>query len=60
MFNAQIRRKEFNMYIITDTYGTRQRSWSRADALDWLTYCSETAWVHDIFGRLVAMRVQGV
>lgn len=46
------------MYIITDTYGTRQRSWSRADALDWLTYCSETAWVHDIFGRLVATRVQ--
>lgn len=46
------------MYLITDTFGTRQRAWSRAEALEWLACCSDTAWVHDIFGRLVATRVQ--
>lgn len=44
------------MYLITDTFGTRQRAWSRAEALDWLAHCSEQAWVHDLFGRLVATR----
>lgn len=59
MFNAQIKRKEFNMYLITDSYGTRQRAWSRTEALEWLACCSPEAQVTDIFGRVVAVRVQG-
>lgn len=44
------------MYLITDTFGTRQRAWSRTEALAWLSKCSDTAWVHDCFGRLLATR----
>jgi hypothetical protein len=46
------------MYLITDSYGTRQRAWTRAEALDWLRYCSPEAEIHNIWGRLVARRVQ--
>lgn len=44
------------MYLITDNYGTRQRAWSRRQALSWLAACAPHAQVHDIFGRLVASR----
>jgi hypothetical protein len=57
MFNEQMTLKEFNMYLITDSFGTRQRAWSRTEALAWLAKCSDTAFVHDCFGRLVATRV---
>jgi hypothetical protein len=44
------------MYLITDSFGTRQRAWSRAEALAWLAKCSDQAQVADIFGRVVATR----
>ena len=44
------------MYVITDDYGTRQRAWSRAEALAWLAACSPRAQIHDAFGRFVASR----
>lgn len=44
------------MYLITDTYGTRQRAWTRTEALAWLAACSPDAQVHNIWGRLVATR----
>ena len=47
------------MYLITDSFGTRQRAWSRTEALAWLAKCSDTAFVHDCFGRLVATRTVG-
>lgn len=47
------------MYLITDNYGTRQRAWSRCQALAWLAACAPRAEIHDIFGRLVARRVVG-
>ncbi len=59
MFNEQMTLKEFNMYLITDSFGTRQRAWSRAEALAWLAKCSDEAQVADIFGRVVATRIQG-
>jgi hypothetical protein len=48
MFNGQMTPKEFNMYLITDTYGTRQRAWTRSEALAWLAACSPDAQVHNI------------
>ena len=48
------------MYLITDTYGTRQRAWTRAEAFDWLRHCSPEAQIHNIWGRLVAARRVGV
>lgn len=59
MFNGQMTPKEFNMYLITDTYGTRQRAWTRSEALAWLAACSPDAQVHNIWGRLVATRTVG-
>jgi hypothetical protein len=59
MFNGQMTPKEFNMYLITDTYGTRQRAWTRSEALAWLAACSPEAQVHNIWGRLVATRTVG-
>lgn len=56
MFNGQMTPTEFNMYLITDTYGTRQRAWTRTTALEWLAACSPEATVTDIFGRVVATR----
>lgn len=47
------------MYVITDDYGTRQRAWTKADALDWLRYCSRQAVVTNLWGRVVAARIQG-
>lgn len=44
------------MYLVIDNYGTRQRAWSRAEALDWLRYCAPHAIVRDLFGRVVATR----
>lgn len=44
------------MYLITDSYGTRQRAWSRTEALAWLAKCSDQAQVADIFGRILAIR----
>jgi hypothetical protein len=57
MFNEQMTLKEFNMYLITDSFGTRQRAWSRAEALAWLAKCSDEAQVADIFGRVLATRI---
>lgn len=45
-------------YLITCNYGTRQRCQTRAEALKWLAACGPVAQVHDLFGRLVAQRVQ--
>lgn len=59
MFNGQMTPKELNMYLITDTYGTRQRAWTRTAALEWLAACSPEAQVHNIWGRLVATRRVG-
>lgn len=50
---------KLGMYRITDDYGTRQWAWTRADALDWLKYCGPIAEVHNLWGRLVARRIQG-
>lgn len=47
------------MYLITDSFGTRQRAWSRTEALAWLAKCSDEAQVADIFGRIVAIRIVG-
>jgi hypothetical protein len=44
------------MYLITDDFGTRQRAWTRAQALDWLAFCSPKATVTNIWGRVVASR----
>lgn len=44
------------MYLITCTYGTRKRAWSRAEALAWLACCGPRATVRDLFGRIVATR----
>ena len=44
------------MYIVTDDHGTRQRAWTRAEALDWLRYCSAQAEVRNLWGKLVARR----
>jgi hypothetical protein len=46
------------MYLITDTYGTRQRAWTRTEALSWLAACSPEAKVTNIWGRVVATRYQ--
>ena len=48
------------MYLITDDYGTRRRAWTRTEAIDWLRYCSPRAEVHNLWGRLVARRHQGI
>ena len=58
MFNGQMTPSEFNMYLITDTYGTRQRAWTRSEALSWLAACSPDAKVTNLWGRLVATRYQ--
>lgn len=31
------------MYLIIDSYGTRQTCWTWAQALDWLRHCSPNA-----------------
>ena len=47
------------MYLITDTFGTRQVAWSWAQALDWLRYTSERGMIRNRFtGRVIAIRVQ--
>lgn len=46
------------MYLITDSYGTRQRAWSRASALSWLAAAAPQATVTNIWGRVVATRTQ--
>lgn len=48
------------LYLITCDMGTRQRCWSRRTALEWLAACGPRAQVRDLFGRLVAQRVQEV
>ena len=56
MFNGQMTPKEFNMYLITDSYGTSQRAWTRTTALAWLAACSPDAQVTNVWGRVVALR----
>lgn len=46
------------MCLITCTYGTRQRAWSRTEALAWLAAAGPDATVFDLFGRVVARRIQ--
>lgn len=49
---------KLGMYKVTDDYGTKQWAWTRAEALDWLLYCGPRAEVHNVWGRLVAVRTQ--
>ena len=45
------------MYLITDSYGTRQTAWSWTNALSWLAACSPDARISNRFtGRLLATR----
>jgi len=46
------------MYRIIDNYGTNQRAWSRANALAWLAAAGPNAMVINLWGRIVARRVQ--
>ena len=47
------------MYLITDTYGTRQVAWTFRQALAWVAACSPTAMIQNRFtGRTIATRVQ--
>jgi len=46
------------MYLITDDYGTRQRAWTRSNALEWLAAAGENAIVRNLWGRVVARRSQ--
>jgi hypothetical protein len=46
------------MYLITDNYGTRQRTWTKSEALAWLACCAPQAQVKNLWGRVVATRVQ--
>lgn len=47
------------MYIVTDSCGTRQLTWTFKQALAWLPYCSEQALIIDrISGLVVAARNQ--
>lgn len=47
------------MFLITDNYGTRKWTWGRAEALQWLACCAPDATVRNVWGRVVARRVQG-
>lgn len=45
------------MFMVTDSYGTRQTCWSWAEALRWLAACSPVAQVRNRFtGRVIAAR----
>lgn len=46
------------MFLIIDSYGTRQRAWTRRGALSWLACASPDACIVDLFGRIVARRAQ--
>jgi len=47
------------MYLITDTYGTRQVAWTFHQALIWVKACSPEASIKNRFtGRTIATRVQ--
>ncbi len=48
------------MYLITDTYGTRQTTWKWSQALQWLACCSkEQGTIYNRFtGKIVAVRKQ--
>lgn len=47
------------MYLITDSYGTRQRAWTRAGALKSLRHCGPDAEIRNLWGRLIAARRVG-
>ena len=48
------------MYLVLDSYGTRQAAWSWASALQWLAACSPDAQiVSRVTGRVLAARVVG-
>lgn len=45
------------MYLVRDCYGTHQRCWSMAEAMQWLGYCSPNAWIQSgITGRVLRAR----
>lgn len=45
------------MYVITDSYGTRQTAWTRRTAMAWLAVCSPDAQIaHRLTGMLIASR----
>lgn len=47
------------MYLITDSYGTRQVAWTFRQALSWVAACSPEAAIKNRFtGRTIATRVQ--
>lgn len=48
------------MYVVTDSFGTRQVAWTWAQALSWLACCSERATIANrLTGRVLAARHQG-
>ena len=47
------------MYLITDSYGTKQTAWTYRQALAWVAACSPEATIRNRFtGRTIATRVQ--
>jgi len=45
------------MFLITDSYGTRQIAWTMSGALSWLAVCSPDAVITNRFtGKRVAAR----
>lgn len=47
------------MYLITDSYGTRQTCWLWSTALSWLAACSPDAAIFNrVTGRMLASRSQ--
>jgi hypothetical protein len=51
-------REKYGRYVIIDSYGTGQVSWTLKDAMDWLTYCSPDAAIVDSWKeKTIAKRV---
>lgn len=49
---------EICMYLITDSFGTRQTAWRWRTAMEWLRCCSDDARItHRVTGRCLARRV---
>lgn len=44
------------MFLITDSYGTRQWALGRREALEWLAAAGPDAQVRNVWGRVVAQR----
>lgn len=46
------------IYLVTCTYGTKVRTWTFSEALEWLRFCGPQARVTR-FGRFIAGRQHG-